>query len=171
MGQLKISVVLAMPSNADLESVRKTLDSFCEQDVTPRQIQIVIYGKQPMVRRMFIERYKQRKESEGIEINFREVPLFKDRIEALKHGAGFVDGLFLTFWEAGTVYHKNTLSILRAGLVVAGPGAVAAGDGCIMLGLKTWKDLVDSPVTPDRILAAARKAKIPIGEVAILASA
>ncbi len=171
MGQLKISAVLAMPSNADLESVRRTLDSFCEQDATPRQLQIVIYGKQPHVRRMFIERYKDRKQTQDVEINFCEKPDCKDRIEALRLGAQLTNGLFLTFWEAGTVYHRNALSILRAGLVVAGPGAAAAGDGFVMLGLKTWKDLIDSPVTPDRILAACRKANVPVGEVSVLANA
>lgn len=174
MGKLKVSVVLAMPSNADLESVRRTLDSFCEQDATPRQLQIVIYGKQPQIRRMFIERYKQRKEQEGVEINFREVPLFKDRTEALKHGAGFVDGLFLTFFESGQVYHRNTLSVLRAGLVAAGPRAAVAGMGLVALGLTTWRSLAgwneEPPVSTERILAACKKAKITIAEVSILAN-
>lgn len=171
MGKLKVSVVLSMPSNADLESVRRTLDSFQEQDVTPRQLQVVIYGKQPQIRKLFIERYKQRKETEGVEINFCEMQKLKDRTEALRHGASLVDGLFLTFWEAGTVYHRNCLSILRGGLVIAGPGSAAAGDGLVMVGLKTWKNLIDAPVTPERILAACRKANVPVGEVSILVNA
>lgn len=170
MSKLKISAILPITANADFESVRRTLDSFAQQDATPRELICVLYEKRADSLAKFTQRYVERKSTPTAEIIcFDKAKTIK--AEAIRDAILASTGFFFTLWSSGEIYHRNTLTTMRSALVAAGVSGVVEGFATAGLTKMQWLGMPSEPTDPSSILAAAKRQRLTVAQITILGEA